>query len=250
MARPTGHGGRDFPDYIQQSTPHENPVEITIAELAIRLGYPAVFERTGNLLYYETFEYGISDWFPLGSAADNYPVLAARGLLNSPYSCLLQINSGPAGYSQIAKNVAYPYLTTYGFELAFRPTDEFGRFMIGIQVYTGTYCHEMFARYDNTVNTWSIYTGVATWTVIATYPMGTSDISVWHPVKLVGDFDNLQYGRFSYDAEDVGLSSYALVSSASAVTPRLEIGATLSQVAAETAGTYVDNVILTMNEPI
>jgi hypothetical protein len=249
MAKPDGHGGRDYPDYIQGSTPHQNPIEITLAELAIRLGFPHVFERTGNVLFYETFEYGISDWFPSGSAAPNYPVLSSHGLLNSPYSCKLQIVASGAAYSQIAKDVAYPYLTTYGLELAFRPLDEFGYFMFGYQVYTGTHRYSVWCRYYDTDNKWYIYDETGAFQEIATYPIGTWDISVWHPVKVVVDLDNLRYTRFSYDANDLSLASYPLNVVASAVTPRLEIGITLGQVGVELSSVYVDNIILTINEP-
>lgn len=249
MARPEGHGGRDYPDYIQSATPHQNPIEITLAELAIRLGFPHVFERTGNVLYYETFEYGMGDWFPLGNAAANYPVLSSHGLLNSPYSCKLQIAVTGAAYSQIGKEIAYPYLTTYGLELGFRPLDEFGTFMFGYQVYTGTERISVWCRYNDVADTWSIYDENGVWQVIASYPMGTWDISVWHPVKVVVDLDNLRYARFSYDANDIGLSAYPLEVVASAVTPRLSIGISMGEVVSELAAIYVDNVILTINEP-
>jgi hypothetical protein len=250
MAKPDGHGGRDYPDYIQGATPHENPIEITLAELAIRLGFPHVFERTGNVLFYETFEYGISDWFPLGSAVENYPVLASHGLLSSPYSCKLQIAVGGAAYSQIAKTVAYPYLTSYGLELAFRPLDEFGYLQFGWQIYTGTHCYAVWCRYYDTDHYWYIYDENGIFQQIALYPMGTADISVWHPVKVVVDVDNLRYARFSFDANDLGLTGYPINVTASAVTPRLEIGISLGQVGAELSSAYVDNVILTINEPI
>ncbi|NIW97366.1 MAG: hypothetical protein GWN13_03805 [Phycisphaerae bacterium] len=250
MARATGHGGRDYPDYIQATTPHQNPIEITLAELAVRMGFPHVFERTGNVLFYETYQYGISDWFPSGSHASNYPVLASHGLLNSPYSCKLQIAVSGAAYSQIAKDVAYPYLTTYGFELAFRPLSEFGTLLLGYQVYTGTQRISVWARYNDVENKWYIYDENGTFQEIATYPMGTWDISVWHPVKVVVDLDNLKYARFSYDANDISLSSYGLEVVASAVTPRLTIGVSIGQVGTELSSMYIDNVILTINEPI
>jgi len=250
MAKATGHGGRDYPDYLQGALPHENPVEITRAELAIRLGFNNVFERTGNVLWYETFENGMGDWFKGANGPANIPVLSSRGLLNSPYSALLQITFSDTSYSSIAKYVAYPYITTFGLEVSFRPLSVFGTLMFGYQIYTGAIRYSVWIRYNCVTSIWELYDENGDWQTIGTYDLGTSDISVWHTAKVVVDMVNLRYARLSYDAVDNAIAQYGVESVASTIRPGLELSMSLGEVTSNIGSVCIDNVILTMNEPI
>lgn len=249
MAKPTGHGGIDSPDFLQATTPHANPVEITIAELAVRMGFPHVFERTGNVLFYDRFEYGISDWGLSHDIAANKPVLTSRGLLASPYSAALVIAGGAAGYSYISKRVAYPYLTVFGTEFSFLPTDEFGELLFGYQLYTGADRLSVWIKYNDVTDKWYVYNGVGAFVEFAEQGLGTWDIEAWHTAKVVVDMANLQYARVMIDAEDYSLADYAVEVVAVPAAPRLELVFSTTQLGALVYNLHIDNVIMTINEP-
>jgi hypothetical protein len=250
MAKPVGHGGIDYPDWIQDTTPHSNPVEITNTELAIRLGFPQVFERTGNVLFYESFSYGIGDWHPLQSPAANKPVLAAKGLLDSPYSVKLVSDGTLAGFSTIRKDLGYPYLTTFGMEFSFQASQEMGQLYFGIIIYTGSTKHSIWGRYEDVTYKWSILDNTPAYQDVLTYNIGVFDHSNWHTVKLVADLLNEKYARIMVDNEDVGISSYVPRQDVDATDPYIYLGLQSYTLGTRVYDVYVDNVILTINEPI
>lgn len=250
MAKPEGHGGIDYPDYIQATTPHSNPVQITLAELAIRLGFPQVFERTGNVLFYETFENGVSDWNPSGSPAQNKACLASRGLLNSPYSAKLGLDTTVSGFSTINKFLGYPYVTTFGFEMSFLADDQFGDLRVGLYVRTGVYRYSVWWSYSDVTYEWAVLTTGPVWQTVETYDIATYDHVSWHTVKIVADIPNEQYARLMFDTEDVGLSAIPLLRTDDTTKPYLALYIQNFIAGTRDVNIYVDNVILTINEPI
>lgn len=250
MALPQGHGGIDHPDWIQSTTPHSNPVNITLAELAIRLGFPQVFERTGNVLFYEGFEYGLSDWNPNQNKAANTPMLYSKGLLDSPYCVRLAIDGTPGSYSLIQKNLGYPYLTTFGMEFSFSPTTFMGTLNFGIIVYTGTIKHSIWVSYNDSVYTWSILDNTPAYKNVLTYDVGSWDHSSWHTAKVVADLVNERYARFMIDNEDVGISSYVPRQDADNTPAYIYLGIDTFILGTRVYNVYVDNIIFTINEPV
>lgn len=250
MAKPQGHGGIDSPDFIQATTPHSNPVEITLSELAIRLGYPGVFERTGNVLHYDTFEYGLSTWSLSGDVSNHVPVLSCMGLLQSPYALKLPMAIATPAYSTARKRIAYPYITTYGFELSFLPMEDFGLLYCGIRIYTGTYAYHFYYKHTNPDGKWFIQNETGLFVEVATYGIDAHFNPIWHPVKLVVDLVNERYGRLMVDGLDVGLSSYGVFKSASAERPYMTIYISNEENGGVRGTMHIDNVIVTINEPI
>lgn len=250
MAKAIGRGGIDSPDFIETATPHQNPVQITLSELAIRLGWPHVFERTGNVLYYDNFDCGLGDWTKGGDIATDKPQCCTRALLASPYSARLTLQGGDAAFSYMRKRIAYPYLTTYGFELSFLPTAEFGMLDFGMVVYTGEYKYSAYGRYWDVGHNWWIFDDTGEYVEIATYSIDAWDVQVWHPVKVVFDFYNKRFARIMFDAEDYGLSDYGVFEVADTKTPHMEIYIGANQVGSRTGDVYIDNVLITINEPL
>lgn len=250
MAKAVGHGGIDYPDFLQAITPHENPVEITRAELAIRLGFPHVFERTGNVLFYETFSHGLSDWNPTQSPIANKPLLSSKGLLNSPYSALLVSDGTAAGYSIIRKDLGYPYLTVFGLEFSFLPNTQIGQLYFGIIVFTGDTKHSIWAYYDDSVYKWYILDNTPTYKEILTYDIGAWDHTNWHTVKIVADMVNNYYVRMAIDNEDVALTNYVPRTDNDVTPPYIYLGIDAFTLGVRAYTICVDNVILTINEPL
>lgn len=249
MANPTGRGGIDSPDFIESATPHENPVQISLSELAIRLGWPHVFERTGNVLYHDNFEFGVGDWVVNGDVAGDIPCVASRGLMVSPYSVKLILQNGEFSFSYMRKRVAYPYLTTYGVEVSFLPTAEFGSFDFGFTVFTGEYRYPCYAAWDDVGHRWMLFTDAGGYVEVATYQIDAWDNPVWHPVKIVANMVTKRYCRLMYDAEDLALSDYGINEVADTTAPHMMIYIGAYQAGTRTGDIYVDNVLLTINEP-
>lgn len=250
MAKATGHGGIDSPDFIQGTTPHQNPVEITLAELAIRLGYPGVFERTGNVLHYDTFEYGISGWSVNGDVGSHVPRLSCRGLLQSPFALKLPMEIATSSWSTAVKRIAYPYITSIGFELSFLPMEAFGMLYCGIRIYDGTYQYNCYFQYKDTDSKWYIMNSIGLFTEVATYDIDAHFNPIWHPVKLVVDIPNQRYGRLMVDNLDVSLITHTIYRPASAERPYMYIYVSNWEDSGVRGTIHVDNLIVTINEPI
>lgn len=250
MAKPEGHGGIDYPDWIQAITPHSNPVEITRAELAIRLGFPQVFERTGNVLFYETFRYGLSDWNVQGNPAANTPILSTRGLLDSPYCAKLISDGTAAGFALIRKDLGYPYITTFGMEFSFQGSTSIGELRFGLIVYNGDTKYSVWAYYEDSTYKWYVLDDTPAYQHVLTYDMGFWDHTNWHTVKLVADLVNERYARLMVDDKDVGLGDYTPRMDVDATQPYIYLGIQSFTLGVRVYDIFVDNVILTINEPI
>lgn len=249
MAKATGHGGIDSPDFIQATTPHQNPVEITLSELAIRLGYPGVFERTGNVLHYDTFEYGLSTWSLVGDVSSHVPRLSCKGLLQSPYALKLPMAIATAAYSTARKRIAYPYITTYGLEISFLPMEAFGLLYFGATIYTGEYAYYCYMQYRDDESKLYIMNYQGVFVEVATYNIDAHFNPIWHPVKLVVDLVNERYARVMVDGLDLGLSTYPLYKSASAESAYILLYISNTESGGIRGTMHIDNFILTINEP-
>jgi hypothetical protein len=218
-------------------------------ELAVRLGSPVSFDRRGDVLFWDGFEDGYGKW-NLSAVGTNAAIdLSLASAHNG--ACSLRMVPGSSGLRRaLAQRVlGYPVLSAFGLEASFTLHANLQYFALNIYVYTGALVWQTLGRYDHTTGEAQIYVPPADWQTIHTLTNPIVDSRGYHTWKLVGDPATGLYVRSILDDEEVDISAYGLTSPVSATSPQLLAEAGAYSIAANTATVYLDDVILTQNEP-
>lgn len=250
MARVIGRGGIDYPDLFTQPRPHETTVAIDLAELAVRLGSPHIFEQSGNLLYQEQFSNGFGAWNIGGWPVAAYPVIDASYCYHVPYSCKFVTTGLAEDYSFISQALPYPYVSSFGLQFSFLARSEFDYLSAEMYVYTGSLYYRLIVRVDNTNDRIRIYGGPGIYYNVQDYDLGLGATSGWHTVKIVADFVNQKYVRGLIDGKDFSLADYDIRVTDSVTDPHLWLYFILSEGLARVDAVWLDNILLTLNEPV
>lgn len=249
MTKPIGYGGRDYPDFHSPDMPHQSDVEISLTELAIRGGWNGVMERTGNVLYHENWHNGENDWYEVFVPGTGRIELTTDGSYMSAYAIAL-VSSVTDQQTYLGKEIAIPYLSTFGVEVSWLAKASFNWFMVSLSVYTGTRRLLGSLKYDLD-NTRLLYRDEDNnFQVIDNIDVTIDAYTGWHTLKLVADYASDSYTRCFFDLDDYALTDTLMHSSVDAREPTLRIGLTVGAAALADSRVLFDNVILTINEPL
>jgi hypothetical protein len=249
MAQPIGHGGRDSPDWGVSALQSTNAIVADNSELAARLGSINALDRTGNMLIGETFESGLTNWSHNSSPVGAYAVPTARYCARVPYSIKLKTTGDVNSYSGIRRGIPVPYITRLGFEFHFRPESTLKRFIATFNIYDGTYRYLPQIEFDKENNSIFLTKGDATDHEIASYAIQDGLSAPFHFVKMVVDLENEFYQRVNIDEIDYDVSTVSLRKIASAVNPYLLLDFMVYSFGSNIQTVYVDNIIVTIDEP-
>lgn len=250
MAKPTGYGGRDYPDFGISDTFHTKYVMSDMGELAARLGSPSMFDRTGTIIWYEQFIAGFNNWQKWSSLGGVQPVLVANPFLYRPYAIKLFCASTVNAECSIQADLPFPYESALGIEFAYWPQIDtpqirfIGKLYSGTKVYSfGVYFNladfKISVR-DSGGNPLEVYSSVR----------GYHIEEVYNIVKIVLDLKNKQYGRIMFNKYDLSVSGIAMQTGNSSTRPSLSIIAEVLGIGTYASKVYVDNFIVTLNEPL
>lgn len=249
MSEPTGRGGIDFPDFRIPSLPHKSRVEIGTDEVAVRLGAMQRFEVTGNYLWGESFHDGMGSWRASSTGEGIDPTLDPTHFIVNPYSVLLSGSAVAVGTSALDIRIHYPYQTVLGLEVSFLSRVEFNFLQIDLGYNDEDYLLAPRIYIDNANNRLQYQKDDGTMVTFADYNLRIASTSGWHTAKLVIDVPNQKYVRFLLDHQDYNLSDYDLL--VAAVNWEQAIWSTfeLNTAGSIAESVYIDNVIVTINEP-
>lgn len=220
-----------------------------LAELAARLGALSVFDRRGDIFYQDGFEDGLHDWTTSvsGTAAE------VRGSMveaqSGRYSCLLVGGSTATFLAQIEQTVRFPAPTPLGLEASVFNPGLIPQINLRQRVLDGTFQTDFEVRNPLGAQTLQYLDAVGAWVTFATGVTELTQASVWSPWKLVMDPVTRQYVRFRLGQRTWSLAGIpalsAAVVDAAVCVPRIQV----TSDAGNNRSVYVDDVILTQNEP-
>ncbi len=241
-----GHGRPSWDKYRSYGPIYE---EVEIAELAARLGSPITFDRRGRVLWYDTFERGLGAWVLAEVGAGSVPHLTTDTCRTAGVAVKIEPGSFVGDISRMSHFQPYPVLGKFGNELSFSLADSYCRVHLQVYVYTGSQFLRAEARYDRPAQKLEYRDSAGTWQTLASGLLIYPEITLFHTLKLVVDFENAKYSRVVFNGTTYNLSSYPIYSGASAVEPQMVTRIT-GEIASAGAGViYVDDVIITQNEP-
>jgi len=238
------------PDYTTSSKMETIYGEVDNGELAARLGSINTYDRRGNIVFMEDFEGALFNWDQTNNGAGAGSVLAAAYSRHGSQAAQLTAGAGVNGYTLIEKLWPLPVSTQIGLEASFTTHATLDRVVLEVAIYDGTYHHDAVAGISISADDVYFFDAVPA-TIVSAENVGlvNSDY-MFHTLKLVFDYSTDTWMRVLFDNYTFNASAYGIQHNLSAITPRMFVGIWAINEVAGNPVIYVDDVILTQNEPL
>lgn len=220
-----------------------------LGELAVRLGSIVTFDRRGDVVWLDGFEEGLNKWVATTWGAGGAVGLDQNYARNGNWSCKLTAGSDGIRRASIYRKLPRPVVGNLGLECSFGFDSNLANFRLLFDLYDGAYRHEPLVTYDYVSTLLSVRDEGGAWQDVAT---GVDVYESYYPfwsMKLVVDFANQKYVRLIFNETEYDLSAYSYLYTVDASNALLRPGVQNNGIAAANAIVYLDDVIITQNEP-
>jgi len=240
---------RGQPDYgITTQTPVASGISDP-GEAAARLGSINVYDRRGWTVWMDDFEGPALKWDPLAFLGGNAPVLSTLLAWMGNQSCYLSFPAVAFAGSGIARYLPLVRLGRVGVELWMNLWAGAGNYLyFHILILDGTNVTGAELYLDSAARTATIATPGGN-IIVATDCFPDLLTTLLVPVKLVVDMDSDMYTRLMIGPEEVDISAHALMPIGATTNKFLGVDFQLINGGGGAGYAYVDNFILTQNEP-
>ena len=239
------HGNRDYFSSIPLSTMYSM---IDAGELAARLGSIVTFDRRGNVVWLDGFEEGIAQWERLGSGADWNVNISTVTAMSGGYSCQIKPHSAGSLYAGIERAHYALREGIIGFELCFCLGQYIANFNVYVIVYQNGLQLSYWVKYQQSDRAWYYLNSAGTYTkLFNSDDLATADM-LWCRCKLVFDTKDKVYVRFLMNDKEYSMSGIACPVVEYEHRSLVLLGISVFGEAGHSPASYVDNIILTVNE--
>lgn len=236
------HGQPDFGMYQLAKTIYRLA---DMGELAVRLGSIVTYDRRGDVIFMDDFEGGEMKWVDPTA----YVVVSTDYAFTGSFSCKLTPPAAIGGDRFIGRSIFPGVLGKYGLEttLLLHSDVDMPRIQIGHLV--DGVAHFYVVRYRIAAKTLEYQTGLDAWTEFADGLELFKADPCWHKFKLVADLATNKFARLLIDEHTYDISSYDPYVGTTAIQNAISVLIGGERAAAVTGSMYVDNAIVTQNEP-
>ncbi len=222
---------------------------IDLDEVAARLGSPSFYDRRGELVWSDQFEYGIEPWAIETTGSGGAGADVTNTWLTKGHS--LKLTSGTdAGAETVAlRELFMPQLTRIGLEVMLCFASDVGYGRVALSFLDGTWLQVYFMEVDVQNDLIRIYDGDAGYVNVITGIPINQNGAVFYPVKFVVDAATRKWVRLLFANLEVDLSAYRGTAAADVRAPLLDIEVTVITDDDANRAMFVDNVVVTQDEP-
>ena len=220
-----------------------------LGELAARLGSIVTFDRRGDLIWADDFERGLAKWDDFASGAGSSVALSTAAARNGRYSCLLTAGAAVDRYAQIQHFSPFFVLSRMGVEFSFRLPADIGHLRLTANMWDGVNNTRFSIKYDDAADTLYYEDSAGVYVSLATGLVLNTSATLFHTLKLVFDAATGMYVRAILNEDTYSLAGIAGPAAASATAPVFGVTIYLNGWALAASEAYVDDAILTQNEP-
>lgn len=247
--KPVGYGGRDSPDFGIGDVGQGLSVMIDGAELAARLGSILSFSRTGNLLYQDSFDYGLGSWDIDDNDGDGTAKIYTSSAYRSPYCVRLQCLDDFDSYVSMSKSFGYPYLCNVGMEITFRVNTSVFDLRFTGEMGNSDKKVEFGLWLRSSTELLHYYTEVGSWLGEFENVADIDSPEHFHTLKLVVDLVNDKYLFALFNNVRYTMLYPDLKTSEGVSYPYIDFTIKSSQDTEQETIIFIDDFIYTINEP-
>lgn len=239
----------DAPDFSQYQLSGSRDVLFDLAELGVRLGALSTYDRTGQVIFADGFDYGLGPYVVTGSGLGHSETLDASFPEATPYSAHLVAGSTLFCLADIYKVFSPPEVNRWGMELGVSLYTNFSQFRMELYRYDGVNEHRARVYLDEATTTIQVEDDAAG--LVDLYNLGHSFIGSgeFNHLKLVADFDTDKYVSVLFNEHRLDASAYAITVTPNAALPGQIAKGRLIGVAAENDECSIGHMIITVGEP-
>ncbi len=241
------HGTPDYNITAGRQTTHQLT---DLGELAVRLGSPIAFDRRGDVMSWDDFECATNRYDVsldgLGAAVARSTERAHSG--ENSYKLTAGSTAGH-GAGLIASEPAI-VRSSVGHEILMNLPGTIEAFYIRMVHFDGVNLHRATLRWVDAANELTYGNAAGADVQFATGIDLPVNLPTWNAFKLVADFVSDRYVRAIVNNVTYDLSGIAVQVAADARAPRVDFTIQLFGRAGFNDIVYVDDVIVTQNEPV
>jgi hypothetical protein len=239
----------DLPDYTRQVTIRYEGGFIGLEELAVRLGFPGVWDLRGNIVLMEDFESELTEWTDLSSGGTSSAIRSSRHKFSGDWSVKLYTDNIASAGAQLWRYFQHPGLVKYGL---------FARFawdwdcqLIGLHAdFTETdKAYDCYVEYDYGAGTLTVIRGDGGSGVVATDLYLAADRYIWIPILVTFDLATGYYDKLYFADREYDISTFPLDTSTGGIYPYASITVYTERNASGSFTVYVDDIIIAKSVP-
>lgn len=238
-----------LPDYTTKYKMATIFGQIDTGELAARLNSINLFDRRGHTVLMDDFEAGILRWDNDGAGTNHSETINAGAAKSGTQSLKLTAGEGAGGQSWIYKYLGIPVVGKLGAEFSFTANADTNYMSIDFRWLDGSKYYKAYIKYEPAVDRFRYLNKDNAWTDLITNIKLVESSNTFHTLKVVIDTDSLEFVRFLLNNQLVNLSGVALRPDDDATAASIYLGINHTSAHADVKSIYVDNIIITQNEP-
>ena len=219
-----------------------------VGEMAVRLGSPVIFDRRGSVIWMEDFRSGVGSLTVGSSGTGGFAKITADNAFRGGYDLLLSAGSTVVKNAYFWKYFTHTNIEKIGVEYGVAFIDAFSYIDFSIVRYTGSIAYTARIKLDYADDKIQYYDSAGAWQDIDVLDPFLSGDKAFNLVKLVVDFDAVEYVRLMYNNHIYSLAGIAFQSAASASDQQTFIDFTVFGTGAAAQEVQVSHVIITAGE--
>jgi len=239
----------DAPDYFKYRLDSERNVLGDMAELAVRLKSPVTYDRMGDVVWMEDFATGVGRWRTSLGGTGSYVKVDASYAYWSGFCAKLFAAGVVGGAVSLYKYLSPPRVNKWGIEVSAAFASAFDHFDVEMQHVDADGIRVAGVRINYVTQNLEYYGDDAAYHVIGALAEQTSLYGLYHHLKMVADFDSLEYVKLRQDENLFDLAGVPFFFLASPTPPSSQVYISLRSDGVDGATARVGSVIVTANEP-
>ena len=240
-------GAPDYGLYAVKTAPIVGLADL--GEAVARLGAINVWDRRGFTVFQDNFESPTLDYYCYASAPGVIPVLSNTQVLTGSQSVYFSAPAAEDSASHMARDFALLKEGKLGVELWVQAvTRAPGYFYYSFYIYDGAIPAYAKVMFDSIAKTITLNTDEGD-VVVATNIFTRQSYHYFLPIKVVIDTNTDKYVRLMVGSQEIDVSAYKLTTFAPSTDRYIHLGIGVVGDDVATMKAYLDNLILTQDEP-
>lgn len=239
------------PDWTQVTMVKFTPSATDFKELAARLGCPAQYDLRGQAIFIDDFENGLYWCEDLNGGSSTIALSTVISASNS-HSVELVAGNTSNDYARLYRQIPYLRPAVYGMEAKITAfSDDIDYIYLAFDYKTITMGYTANLRFNHREHLLEVEQQSGVWYEVTdqcrkSYPF----CNPFNYVKIVADTENHNWVRIIFNETEYDVSDIPLFQYARALDPAIAFWIKVENLDTKIAGEYVDDVVITIDEPL